>query len=134
MKKLKKEEEFMFILNSSRNERDEYVKIFGICSPNLLRLFKEYREIFNSVISLCKKISNPVIELMIENEEYLEILMTRCLSEENQLKFVQYWPEKVCQYLETLEKELMTDVAHIYVKRLKICMIIFVKKPLLCQN
>ncbi len=43
---------------------------------------------------------------MIENEEYLEILMTRCLSEENQLKFVQYWPEKVCQYLETLEKEL----------------------------
>jgi len=107
MKKLRKEEELNLLINSSM--RIEYAKEFGICAPNLTYLYQEQTEIFNQVIVYCKRIPDEIIEFMIEDEKYLETIMTRCLSEKNQVKFVDFWPEKVKEYLETLENNLTNN-------------------------
>ena len=107
MKKMKKDEEYGFLVNST-NEAMDYVAKVGICPPNQERLFMESREIFYRLAPFCKKISQEVLYHLIE-EGSLELVMSRCLSTENQIKFVEKYPEKVQEYLTTLEKSLSSD-------------------------
>lgn len=106
MKKMKKEAELEFLMSSAKEEKREYSKQFGICTPNLSYLMEENREIFDEIISECKRIPDTVMAAMIEEEKYLDVIMARCLSEDNQVKFVEYWPEKVVPYLQILEANL----------------------------
>jgi len=106
MKKLKKQEELNFIITSEEDIRNEYLKNFGICTPNVKWIFKEHPSLFNQIVGFCKRVPDDVVEEMIEDEKYLPEIMTMCLSEENQIKFVELWPDKVQKYLQTLEENL----------------------------
>lgn len=101
MKKLKKEEELAFLTTASVGERKEYVGKFGICLPNQMKLYHLFDEVFT-----CKNLSQELLSVIMEDEKYLSVVMTKCLSVENQLKFIQLYPDKVAMYLETLEQNL----------------------------
>ena len=105
LKKLKKDEEIVLVVNNADNAAREYVAKFGICPPNQVILFKEHRQVFDALAPKCKSLSQEVLGHLIEAGS-LEQVMTRCLNEENQLKFVQMYPEKVQEYLSNLEKHL----------------------------
>lgn len=109
MKKMKKNQEFEFLVSAPSVEKKEYVSSFGVCAPNQKDLFVEHREVFDELVDECKHLSNEVVSLMIEEEKYLPNVMRICLSRENQIKFVEYWPEKVNEYLQTLEETLPSD-------------------------
>lgn len=110
MKKLKKEEELKFLLSTS-NEKLMYVANFGICPPNQEKLMSNHQEIFLEVAPSCKNLSQDILSAMIEakDKRYIDVVMTRCLSEDNQLKFIEHYPQKVNLYLDNLEKLLPED-------------------------
>ena len=105
MKKLKKEEEIVFLVNNADNAAREYVAKFGICPPNQEKMYSEHREVFNQLAPVCRKLSQSVLSEMIESGD-LNIVMSRCLDTENQMKFIKMWPKRVVEYLSTLENHV----------------------------
>ena len=105
MKKLMRSEEMQFLL-SLTNEKADYVKKYGICPPNQDELFENNPELFRELAPHCKKLSEEILSKMMEQEDFLGLVMTRCLSTPNQLKFIRLWPRKVADYLSTLESNL----------------------------
>ena len=106
MKKLKKIEVLVALVNGT--EGKAYVAQYGVCPPNQMVLYKEHPEIFQLLADDIRFLYPEIISLIIQekNENLLPTLMKRCLSEENQLAFVRAWPEKVKEYLDTLENNL----------------------------
>ena len=106
MRKISRDCELELLISSNTsNEAVEYVTKCGIHPQNQVILFKEHRQVFDALAPKCKRLSQEVLCRLIE-EGSLELVMTRCLSEENQRKLVQLYPEKVQEYLTTLEKHL----------------------------
>ena len=105
MRKISRDCELELLISSSTSEAMEYVTKCGIHPQNQVILFKEHRQVFDALAPKCKRLSQEVLCRLIEAGS-LEQVMTRCLSEENQRKLVQIYPEKVQEYLTTLEKHL----------------------------
>ena len=106
MKKLNKQDELNFLKSVDKEGIEAYIKESGICPAVMIQLFEEQKELFEEFVPLCKRIPQEVISKMLEEEKYLPIIMTKCLSTENQLKFVELYPHRVKEYLETLEENL----------------------------
>src|SRR5574344_1743582 len=106
MKKMKKEEELMAVLSDTLE--CSYLTKFGLCTPTLIELFDNHREIFDKIITLNKKIPQEVIEQVIESREksYLPLLKKQCMDAPNQVLFVQIYPNEILDYIQTLEKVL----------------------------
>lgn len=105
MKKLSQECELQLLVSNTSNEVMEYVTQCGIHSQNQVILFKEHRQVFDALAPKCKRLSQELLCNLIE-EGSLQFVMSRCMSEENQVKLVQMYPERVQEYLTTLEKHL----------------------------
>ena len=105
MRQISRDCELELLISSSTSEAMEYVTKCGIHPQNQIVLFNEKRQVFDALAPKCKRLSQEVLCRLIK-EGSLAQVMTRCLSEENQRKLVQMYPEKVQEYLTTLEKHL----------------------------
>ena len=104
MRKISRDCELELLISNTGSEVMEYVTKCGIHPQNQVILFKEHRQVFDALAPKCKRLSQEVLCRLIE-EGSLEQVMTRCLSEENQRKLVQMYPEKVQEYLKLLQLE-----------------------------